>query len=159
MSGGGGSGDDYEVSINLTAMLDVLTNLLFFLMFGFAAQQSSIELEGKVELPTSTAELPPKKAINVSVGQEDLRVDKEVVAQVKSGKIVGIEPDGRIEVLYRRLVAIREQRVTGASKDPDSDDVLFVLADRNTPYSTLRRVLSTGAEAGFPRFRMAVLMQ
>ena len=44
--GGGDSGSEYEVNVNLTAMLDVLTNLLFFLMFGFAAQQSSIELEG-----------------------------------------------------------------------------------------------------------------
>lgn len=158
MAGGGDSGSEYEVNVNLTAMLDVLTNLLFFLMFGFAAQQSAIELEGNINLPSSKAELPPKKAINVSVGKDDVRVEKDVVAQVKGGKIIG-EGDGRIESLYRRLVAIREQRVAGASKDPDSDDVLFVIADKHTPYATLKRVLNTGAEAGFPRFRMAVLME
>ena len=32
MAGGGGDGNEYEVNINLTALLDVLTNLLFFLM-------------------------------------------------------------------------------------------------------------------------------
>src|SRR5688572_30851503 len=104
MAGGGDSGSEYEVSINLTAMLDVLTNLLFFLMFGFAAQQSSIELDAKINLPVSSAELPPKKAINVLIGRDQLRVEKEVVGAVKGGRIVGVEGDGRIEPLYRSLV-------------------------------------------------------
>jgi len=57
MAGGGGEGgSEYEVNINLTAMLDVLTNLLFFLMFGMSAQQSAIENEGGVQKAGNNAE-------------------------------------------------------------------------------------------------------
>src|SRR5687767_4259949 len=111
MSGGGGEGGgDYDVSLNLTALLDVISNLLFFLMFSFASQSSAIELEGEITLPISTAELPPKKAINVGVGRTELLIEKEVIAPIKNGKVVGT-PEGRIEALHKRLSALRQQRV------------------------------------------------
>ncbi|MBI2892035.1 MAG: biopolymer transporter ExbD [Deltaproteobacteria bacterium] len=156
MAGGGGEGE-FDVNINLTALLDVLTNLLFFLMFSFAAQQVNMELEGGIQLPTSTSDLPPKKAIQVMVGQRDLRVENNMVAPVSAGTIPGTgDPSTRIEPLYQRLVTLRDQRVAVAR---DAPDVLFVLADKATPYALLRRVLKTGAEAGFPKFRMAVLRE
>jgi biopolymer transport protein ExbD len=161
MAGGGGEGsNEYEVNINLTAMLDVLTNLLFFLMFGMAAQQSAIENEGGVQLPVSSAELPPKKSTNIVVGQRELRVNKEIVATIKDGRVQAAGDEGKIDPLFRKLVAVRGQRVTATDKKAKEDeDVLMVLCDKATPYTLLRRVLMTSAEAGFPRFRMAVLME
>ena len=158
MAGGGDSGSEYEVNINLTAMLDVLTNLLFFLMFGLAAQQSAIELDGGVRLPISSAELPPKKTTIVVVGERELKVDKEVVLPINNGHLQGAEA-GRIEALYRRLVAVRGKRVAASGPKDEQEDTLFVLADKATPYALLRRVLVTGAEAGYPKFRMGVLME
>ena len=159
MAGGGGEGaNEYEVNINLTAMLDVLTNLLFFLMFGLAAQQSAIENEGGVQLASSNAELPPKKTTNVVVGQRELRVDKEVVATIQNGKLVKLGDEGRVEPLFRKLVAVKGKRIAGSKQAQEDEDVLMVLCDKGTPYTLLRRVLITSAEAGFPRFRMAVLM-
>ncbi len=157
MSGGGEGGGDLDVNLNLTALLDVISNLLFFLMFSFAAQQSAIELEGELNLPVSSAELPPKKALNVFIGKSELRVEKEVVATIKGGKIVGAA-EGRIEPFYKRLVAMRQQRVAGKEAGED-DDVLLVSCDKEAPYALLKQILLTGAEAGFPKFRMAVLME
>ncbi len=161
MAGGGGdSSNEYEVNINLTAMLDVLTNLLFFLMFGLAAQQTTIENEGGVQLPVSSAELPPKKTTNIAIGQRELRVEKEVVAAIRDGRVQQGGDKGRIEPLYRKLVAARGKRLGGGEGGAErDDDVLMVLCDKGIHYDLLRRVLLTGAEAGFPRFRMAVLME
>jgi hypothetical protein len=102
MSGAGGDGE-FDVNINLTALLDVLTNLLFFLMFSYAAQQVSMEVQGGVTLPRSTAEEQPKQAINVSVGQRELRVEGALVATIRDGAVPNT-PVGasRIEVLYQR---------------------------------------------------------
>ena len=139
MSGGGGDGE-YDVNINLTALLDILTNLLFFLMVGFMSSKASMELDGGMQLPTSTAQLEPKKAVQVPVARKELRVEKEVIAN---------------EPLLQRLQQIRKDKnVTG----PEAD-ILFVLCDKDTPYGLLRRVMMTAAEAGYPKFRMAVLMQ
>lgn len=158
MSGGGDSGNEYEVNINLTALLDVLTNLLFFLMVGMAAQQSSIELDVPIELPSSTAELPPKQTLTVTVTETQLLLDKEVVSAVRNGRI-GTDT-GRIEPLFRSLSVVHGKRVAaGAKANQEGEDTLFVLCDRRVPYALIRRVLTTAAEAGYPKFRMAALMK
>ena len=115
-----------------------------------------MELEGGIVLPNSTADVAPKKTIQVMVGKDDVRIEKDIIVKVKDGKVV--QPgaaDTRIEALHTKLVALREQHVT-ETKDDDKD-ILFVLADKDTPYSLLKRVMMTGAEAGFPKFRMAVI--
>jgi biopolymer transport protein ExbD len=159
MTGGGGDGE-FDVNINLTALLDVLTNLLFFLLVGYAAQQVNMEVESGVVLPTSSAEGSPTRAIQVIVGQRELRVEKEFIAPIQDGQITLLgttnTPGERIEPLYRKLVALREQRVATTLEAPDA---LMVLCDKGAPYALLRRVLMTAGEAGFPKFRMAVLMQ
>lgn len=155
MAGGGGDSSEYEVNINLTALLDVLTNLLFFLMLGMAAQSSNMELDGGVNLPDSTAESQPVKTLQVTIGVRDLRVEKEPIAQLQGGLVVGA-PSGRIAPLYNHLMKAKSDK---RSKEIDVSDVLVVLCDKDTSYALLRQVLNTAAEAGFPKFRMAVLMQ
>ena len=156
MAGGGGGDSEYDVNINLTALLDILTNLLFFLMVGFMSSKASMELDGGMQLPTSTAQLEPKKAVQVTVARKELRVEKEVIAQLRDGKVVAAKTqEGKIDPLLQRLQIIRkEKNATG----PEAD-ILFVLCDKDTPYGLLRRVMMTAAEAGYPKFRMAVLMQ
>ena len=155
MSGVGGE-SEFEVNINLTALLDVLTNLLFFLMVGMAAQQMSIEEEGNVHLPGSSAETPPKQDAPVTLGQEDLRVEGQVIAKVRKGQIQAtVDKDGSIAPLKKRLTDLKNKRLPTA-KDAD---VLFVLCDKDAPYSSLRQVLMTAANVGFVKFRMAVIME
>ena len=156
MAGGGGGDSEYDVNINLTALLDILTNLLFFLMVGFMSSKASMELDGGMQLPTSTAQLEPKKAVQVTVARKELRVEKEVIANLRDGKVVAAKSqEGKIDPLLQRLQQLRKDKnVTG----PEAD-ILFVLCDKDTPYGLLRRVMMTAAEAGYPKFRMAVLMQ
>src|SRR3954470_4203848 len=98
---GGGEGGEYEVNINLTALLDVLTNLLFFLMMGAAAQSATVQLEGGFELPNSTSDLPMTKTLQVTISRRDLRVEKEPIIEVRDGHVAGKADNvGRIDVLY-----------------------------------------------------------
>jgi biopolymer transport protein ExbD len=153
---GGGGGDEFGVSINLTALLDVLTNLLFFLMFGYAAQQYSMEAKAGVRLPEGTAEVAPKKDLEVIISINDIRVEDTIIAKIKDGKIDGpLTPTGRIGPLTQRMTTIKERRPANL---PDAD-VLLILADKETPYALLRKVMNSCAEAGFIKFRMGVLMQ
>ena len=148
---GGGEGSEFEVNINLTALLDVLTNLLFFLMFGMGAQQVNMEIDGGLNLPASTAEVSPAKTIQMAIGVHDLRLEKQPIAQVRNGKVVGIDDtQSRIDVLYRKLQVLKEE-ARGKSAGPA--DVMLVLCDRDVPYSLIRRVLNTAAEAGYIKFR------
>ncbi|MBC7794227.1 MAG: biopolymer transporter ExbD, partial [Clostridia bacterium] len=98
MSGGGGGDSEFDVNINLTALLDILTNLLFFLMVGFMSSKSAMELDGGMTLATSTSQMEAKKSVQVTVARKELRVEKEVVAQLRDGKIVAAKTqDGKID--------------------------------------------------------------
>ena len=155
MAGGGGESSEFEVNINLTALLDVLTNLLFFLMLGMAAQPTNMELDGGMTLPGSSAEAPAQKTIQITIATRELRVEKDPIAQIHAGQVAG-QPSGRIEALFRRLQGLKMEK---SGKALQVSDVLLVMCDKDTPYATLHQVLNTAAEAGFPKFRMAVLMQ
>lgn len=158
MAGGGGEGSEYEVNINLTALLDVLTNLLFFLMFGMAAQQVNMELEGGMELPPSSSEAQPPKTVQISISRRDVRVEKEPVVDLRNGHVAGFNNDeGRIDPLYQRLQTLRNNARAPAKKE--DADVLLLFCDKDTPYGLMHQVMNTAAEAGYPKFRMAVLME
>ena len=154
MSGGGGD-SEYEVGINLTALLDVLTNLLFFLLFGYAAQQHSVEVEGALKLPESSAELEPKHDVKLMLSVKDIRVDERVIAVVRNGDVVAeTDTEGRIVPLYKILVERRDR--TGIKAE---GNILFVLCDKDLPYKALRRVMMTAAQAGYAKYRLAAMMQ
>src|SRR5689334_13477724 len=138
MAGGGGDGGELDIEINLTALLDVLTNLLFFLMFGFAAQKASMDLDKGVELPSSNAEAPPEKALEVTLGREEFRVNKKPILTMK--QVVGMADQPRIEPFYKELMKLKNERLPETIAAPE---ILLVLCDRTTRYGTLRRVLMT----------------
>jgi biopolymer transport protein ExbD len=159
MAGGGGGGGEgsLDVNLNLTPLLDVLMNLLFFLMFGYAAQQYSMEVAAGVELPESSAEIAPKRDFQIIISEKDIRVDEEILVAIPGGKIPPrqIDKEGNILPLYRRLLTIKEKRPPSL---PDAD-IAFILSDKKTDYGLIRQVMTTAAQAGFIKYRLAVLME
>jgi biopolymer transport protein ExbD len=157
---GGGEGGEYEVNINLTALLDVLTNLLFFLMMGAAAQSATVQLEGGFELPNSSSDQPMTKTLQVTIGRRDLRVEKEPIIEVRDGHVAGKSDNvGRIDVLYNRLQAFKNSQPPPGKKKPEDADVILLFCDKDAPYALMHQVMTTAAEAGYVKFRMAVLME
>jgi biopolymer transport protein ExbD len=158
---GGGDGSEFEVNINLTALLDVLTNLLFFLMFGAAAQQVNLELDSGFVLPESSAQAQVQKTVAVTIGRTDLRLEKQPILQLTGGHVRGLsDHKSRIDALFNRLQVLRNAQAVATKNRGRSDatDVLLVFCDKDTPYGLLHQVLDTAAQAGYARFRMAVLM-
>lgn len=159
---GGGEGSEFEVNINLTALLDVLTNLLFFLMFGAAAQQVNMELEGGFVLPDSSSEAPAAKTPALTIGRNDIRLEKQPIAEINQGFIRGVpNHKARIDPVFQKLQVLRNEQSVAAQNrgGPDTTDVLLVFCDKDTSYGLMHQVMDTAAQAGYAKFRMAVLMQ
>lgn len=158
---GGGEGSEFEVNINLTALLDVLTNLLFFLMFGAAAQQVNMELESGFVLPESSSEAPAVKTPALTIGRRDIRLEKQPIAELSQGFVRGI-PDhkARIEPVFQKLQILRNEPAAGGQNQTGGKDrdVLLVFCDKDTNYGLMHQVMNTAAQAGYAKFRMAVLM-
>jgi biopolymer transport protein ExbD len=155
MAGMSSSDSEYDVPLNLVALIDILTNILFFLMVGFA-ETSTYEGLGKIHLPDSNANSELAVSVEVAISNEELIVEKQPVAKVVNGKIVAALEGDKIVPLYDRLNqlrAVHQQSTQGLSKD---DDVVFLLADREVPFTLLAPIMKTAAMAGYPNFRFAV---
>jgi biopolymer transport protein ExbD len=157
MSGGGGGGGEYDVQLNLVPLVDILTNILFFLLVGFAAQEIAFEAEGGIKLPAAATQQDLKLAVSISISKDELLVEKVRVAKVKEGKVDAPTEGDKIVPLYEKLNTLRATKQSQTGGVSENDDVIFLVADRNIPFTILSPVMKTAAMAGFPNFRFAVV--
>ncbi len=152
-------GNEYDVPLNLVALIDVLTNLLFFLMIGFAAQEIEVKNADKITLPTSTTKAEIELSVAVAITADEILIDQVPVARVVHGAIEAPRDGEKIVPIYDRLNTLRAARqaeTAGLSKD---DDVVFLLADKDASFALLAPVMKTAAMAGYPNFRFAVVKE
>jgi biopolymer transport protein ExbD len=142
--------------INLTALMDILSNIIFFLMASFGAQTLDMTSAGKVSLPASTSELSLKMSIAVAVGLEELFVDDEPIGKLKEGKLLGLDENRFLPKLEETLKRVKAQRLAQNERAQEADDVILFIADRRLEFETIDRVMKTCARAGFTRFRFTV---
>ena len=57
---------EYDVPLNLVALIDILTNILFFLLVSYASQELQLQQAAKVKLPSSYVSQQLKKVTAVS---------------------------------------------------------------------------------------------
>lgn len=142
--------------VNLTALMDILSNIIFFLMVSFGAETLELTSDAKVHLPSSTSELSLKRSISVAVGQEQLLVEDDPVGRLKNGKLTGLNKAGSHRKLEAALKRVRAQRLAKNERQKDEDEVILFIADRDLDYSVIDQVLKTCARAGYAKFRFAV---
>lgn len=155
MAGGGGGEGEFDVHLNLVPLIDILSNILFFLLIGFAS--SAVKYEGDLILPSAYIDTNADARLSVKIEPQGLLVQDIAVAKIENGQITSPVEGDKIIGLYERLNAIRLERLEKSGGITTDDDAVFIFADRKTPYTLLSPVLKTAAMAGFPNFRLAVV--
>jgi len=141
--------------LNLVSLMDIFTILVFFLL----VNSSEVELlpsTRSIELPESIAEERPRETVVVMVTDTDILVQGERVAGLQEA--LG---DGETDIapLTRALAGLAAR---GRSADDAADAVgpeATVMAARLLPYSAIRRVMLSCAEAGYGQVSFAVLQR
>ena len=154
---GAGDAGDAPISLNMTALMDILSNLLFFLLASYAAANTEIKGAENMQLPTSTSEAEATMSILVRVTLEDIEVENRPVVKLKNGKLPDqFFADDRVVPLFKALELYAANGKKGVKMTEDNT-VLLVLADRRADFELVSQVLKTAGYAGFPNFRFAVL--
>jgi biopolymer transport protein ExbD len=156
-SGGGGEGMS-SIALNLTALMDILSNLLFFLLASYTSQ--SVELEGRstLKLPASTSQLSLTPQVTITVAQDHIDVGGISVSGIKNGLLVDpLDKDGKIAPLFDRLRSQKAARETAGRADLADAALILLLADRGTDSQTITQVLKTAGYAGFYNVRFGVI--
>ena len=149
--------------LNITPLIDINANLLFFMMISASVQEDRLEAGQDVTLPTSNSQKAEAgDLVSIVVSLEHISVNEiQVMDLAKDGALkpsdVLVKKD-RIKPLYKELSSrFRELLAQGAQPGADKDSlpVILVQADKQLPYQTLKLVMRTCGQAGFSRFRFA----
>jgi biopolymer transport protein ExbD len=143
----------------LTSMMDMFTIILIFLLFSFSENPETLRLKKDLELPRSTAEAGYQKAIQIELSKHELRLNDEVLAEVRDHRIIGLSPDDLTSsTLYQRLKTKRSEQSAGATDGaPGQAPHILFLCDKFHSFKTINNVIKTAGMAGYPNFQFAVL--
>ena len=147
-------------ALNLTALMDILSNLLFFLLAAYAAQATEVENKAEMRLPASTSQVRLQLQLTISITQHAIQVADTPVTPIEEGQLVEAEDEeGRIASLYAKLVSIKERRAEAGREQTAEASGILLLADKDTDSDVVSKVLKTAGHASFVNVRFGVIAQ
>lgn len=154
--------------LNITAMLDMMTIILVFLLKSMASQTASIPQSADLTIPKSilTTEAS-QEGVAVLVSKSWIVVDDAQVIPVPADATHGVEGkykrngpnDLYITELANRLQnwRDRDKAIRAQTGKDTSGSEAILIADRDTPYRLLVEVLFTLGQTEFNKFHLMVL--
>jgi len=137
-------------SLNLVALMDVFTILVFFFLVHSA--DGAPEAHNKlVHLPDSVADQQPRDTPVVMITRNNILVQGEPVAVIDTAMHVA---RGEIKALRTALLA---QLVPDAPADADWE--VTIMGDKTIPFELLNRVMQTCKRAGYGSISLSVLQR
>ena len=139
-----------KTALNLTALMDIFTILVFFLMLN--QNDSEIQNNDAIQLPKSIAANELKDTVRILVTKDDVLVQGRPV--VKTEAVSAMEGDiipslkKELDYLASRSILPEELKEFGRP--------ITIMGDKAIPYSVLKRIMDTCAKAEFNNISLAV---
>lgn len=135
--------------MNLVSLMDIFTILVFFLL----ANSANIEVlpnPESMQLPESLAQQPPRETPVLMVTERDLLVAGTRVMSLEAA----LRSTGPVlQDLKSQLQQLPLRAVAGGSQTRGE---INIMADREIPYSLLKKVMVTCTDARFSKISLAV---
>ncbi|HEX7676407.1 MAG TPA: biopolymer transporter ExbD [Bdellovibrio sp.] len=166
---------DVTAILSLTAMVDMFTVLVIFLLQNYNATGEILYIPKEVVLPKAASVRELKPAHVVTISNKEILLDKDVVATYDEVKALGSE-DWNIQKLRDQLTdALQKSKAEQDSKlqnkirdvvettkgqdgadDPNAWSKVTIQADKGVDFLTVKKVLFTVTEAGAGEINFAV---
>jgi biopolymer transport protein TolR len=146
-------GEIKGLGINLIPMMDVLTVLVFFLLFH---SFNTTLPDAQIALPASVVETRPRETVAIVVSPEIVMVQGEAV--VNTPKLL----DDSMGIVYeiRERLEQLERNVIGTSTKTDAESKeVTLLADKTIPFKVLKKIMSTCTASGYGKISLAVVQK
>ncbi len=142
--------------LNLVPMIDVLTDLVVFLLLLHSAGGYILEPPKQIKLPDSVVETKPRETVMITVSPEVVLVQGEAVISTpellddRIGSVAEITE--RLEQLERNIIGISTQTVSESKE-------ITLLADKTIPFKVLKKIMSTCTASGYGKISLAVIQK
>jgi biopolymer transport protein ExbD len=159
--GGGGKKSGF-IELNLTAMVDMFTVIVIFLLQSFSGE-GEVSVHKNLTLPDSEKAKPlSARGPIVVIMQDEVLLDGDVIASLNDEN--ADEPG--IEALTEKLKAVREandkieeelRRRDPSRANKAFDGNLIVQADEETDFKLVRRAIFSANQAGWVHLHFSVV--
>ena len=140
-----------HTTLNLTALMDIFTLLVFFLLFNQNTLQQMPE-NPDLKLPSSIAQELPDDVLTVQISRHDILVQDRVVMRVSDA----LAAEARtLPALAEVLDGYAERARRFGSQQEDRE--LMIIGDRRTDFAVIQRVMFTASQTDYNRVAFAVL--
>lgn len=151
-----------DVALNITAMADIFTVLLVFLLMGYSTNALNIQPSPGVTLPAAGhAEGTDTSALKVEISRTVIQVESQPVTTLTDYRVSSADrqADGTLGTLREAFSRERQRQIAlaGANSDVKLDSRIVLIADQDVPYETLKSVLSSAAVQGYTDFKLAIV--
>ncbi|RII27643.1 MAG: biopolymer transporter ExbD [Geobacter sp.] len=147
---------NHFVRLNLIPMLDVLSVLVFFLLFH--SFNGDIP-EQHLALPQSIVETKPRGTVAISVTPDAVLIQGEPVM-----KTTALYDDrlGTVPEVTNRLAEIQRSMANDASTKTlaaNETREITLLADKNIPFTALKKIMTSCTASGYGKISLAVIQK
>ncbi len=153
-----------DANVNITALMDVLVVLLFFLIKSFSVSASQIIPPPGMRLPASEVKIPAAESVLVSLSKKELRVNNKIIARLASGRYRAedIGDDGRT-ILPLQTFLMKEIKKRNAIYEGAGDlsflppAKILIQADKRLSFKTMKYLLHTASVSGYGDYQFVIL--
>ncbi len=150
-----------ELSLNITAMADIFMLILVFLLKGYTSGALGVSPSADVKLPAAFASKEHLEALKVEISKTAVQIEGKAAASLAEFKFAaGDVVENGVSKSLDGVFKVERQRqmlIAKANEDVKPDARLIVMADKGTPYSTIKSVLASAAVNGYTDFKLAVI--
>jgi biopolymer transport protein TolR len=146
---------NHFVRLNLIPMLDVLSVLVFFLLFhSFNGDMP----EQRLALPQSVVETKPRGTVAISVTPEAVLIQGEPVVNTA---LLYDDRVGTVREVTERLAQIqRSMNDTGPGTVAENETrEITLLADKTIPFNVLKKIMTSCTASGYGKISLAVIQK
>jgi biopolymer transport protein ExbD len=154
--------DEEHTGLNITAMMDMMTILLVFLLKSFAVSSGLIvPSENDLRLPKAAITGEPPTALVVAVTKKALLVEGQTIFALGEGRLYGERRSGQsleikeLKQVLSMIGELNEEKAKAAGIEYKRR--LLLVADKDTPYDLIVSIVYTGLLATFNEYQLVVI--
>jgi biopolymer transport protein TolR len=140
------------LGLNLIPMMDVLTVLVFFLLF----HSFNGDIESRILLPQSVVETRPRETVVIAVSPEEVQVQGEAV--IRTPELLD-DRIGAVREVTERLEQLERNTVGKSTGRAAESREITLLADKTIPFKVLKKIMSTCTASGYGKISLAVIQK
>lgn len=142
----------YVSKLNLVALMDIFTILVFFLLLN-SGEAEKLENAKFVQLPDSSAGTPPHGDLVIMIGEDSIWLGEDWVTDIDD---VIENKKSSIELLSQALVSFKERKGELNTYEEENGLALTIMGDHEVPFGLLQSVMATCRLENFREIALAV---